>query len=126
MTSKEYIQFRGLAKRSAATSKGVVGTILSALKSGGEKVVNLGTKVAETGVKNSYDAARVSLPALGLITAWLAYKAASPKAVADTASDYAINAFEQESLVQSMRDLEDAKLASALKNTKRKSHDQFL
>lgn len=75
---------------------------------------------------NLSGATKYALPAGGLLAAWLAYKMASPKAVADSAGEYAMNAMEKESVVQSIRDLQEAELERKLRGGRRRPHDQFL
>lgn len=75
---------------------------------------------------NLASSAKYAFPAGGLLAAWLAYKTMSPKAVADSASEYAMNATEKESVVQSIRDLQEAEAEAKLKGGRRRPHDQFL
>jgi hypothetical protein len=97
---------------------------------GFNKIFGKGTDLAEKGagaaVENAKTALAVGLPGSLAILAWLAYKATSPEAVASNASEYAINAMEKESLVQSMRDAEDAKVRKRLSGNRKRVHDQFL
>lgn len=95
-----------------------------------EKLFGLGTKAAETGASAAISGAKTALtfgvPGTIAMLAWLAHKATSPKAVADNATEYAINAMEKESLVQSIRDAEDAKIRKRLSGQRKRVHDQFL
>ena len=82
------------------------------------------TSTAAALVDNAKTSLMIGAPATIAILAWLAHKATSPEAVAENATDYAINAAEKESLVQSIRDFESLKQEGKLKKVRR--HDQFL
>lgn len=131
MTSKEYLTYRLLRKEAAAPA--AVGPlvafgkpVLDALKSLFTASAGTAKEVAKAGIDVATNSAKISLPALGLITAWLAYKATSPEAVAKNAPEYAINAIERESIVQTLRDIDNAKLQGKFKQSGRRAHDQFL
>lgn len=126
MTSEQYIRFRGIQKVAAGKGASFGATALSALKSLIGGVANTGKKVAETAIKGSGKAMAVALPTTGLLGAWLLYKTTSPKAVAEMAPEFATHAIERESLLQSMRDLEQAEMTTQIKRNKRRVHDQFL
>lgn len=95
-----------------------------------DKIFGVATKAAEKGADFALENAKASMvfgvPATMAMLAWLANKATSPKAVADNATEYAINATEKESLVQSIRDAEDIKLRKKLSGNRKRVHDQFL
>ena len=130
MKSTEYIRVRGLQKLAVAAGGGALTTIgsnvLGALKSVLGFAAGTTKNVAGEAVKGSTAATKVAVPTLGLITAWLAYKATSPQAVAKMAPEFATHAIERESLLQSMRDLERAEMDARIKKNKRRVHDQFL
>lgn len=111
MNSKTYLAYRiGLRKR--ANGFGFIT----------EPIKEVGKGISE-GAKDSWG---LALPLGGILLAYLAYKATTPKAVADNASAYAANALERESLAESVRDLEDMKQAARFKNSKKRYHDQFI
>ena len=89
-------------------------------------VGNKATDLAGALMGNMTSTAAVALPASAVLAAWLAHKATSPKAVADLAPEYAMNAMEKETLVQSLRDLQDSQVKTKLKGGRRRVHDQFL
>ena len=125
MTSEEYIKVRGLHKWANKTAS--LGTLaLNALGKLVGGVAGMTTSAATTAVKGAAKAAAIGVPATGLLTAWLAYKATSPQAAAEMAPEFATHALERESLLQSMRDLEQAELTNKIQKSKRRVHDQFL
>lgn len=111
MNTETYLRCRGLMRKSA----GVV-----------DKLFGWGEAAGKFLAGQGLESVKYALPSMGLMTAWLAYRALSPKAVAESASEYAINANEKESVMQTLRDLEEARLASKFESGKRRVHDQFL
>lgn len=89
-------------------------------------IVNAGKNVAGFFANNAKESLMLAVPSVSLMTAWLAYRALSPQAVADNAGDYALNATRKASVIQSMRDLEEAQVQRKLRGGRRKPHDQFL
>lgn len=87
---------------------------------------NTATKLGEKATGAAYTSLLIGAPTLLATAAWMLYKMQSPKAVADNATEYAINALETESLLQSMRDLDEEKLRGKLKGSRKRYHDQFL
>lgn len=89
-------------------------------------LAHVGKDVGKFFAENTASALMLAVPTTSLMAAWLAYKALSPKAVADNASDYALNATQKESVIQTLRDLEESKVTSKLKRGRKRPHDQFL
>lgn len=119
MTHNEYIKVRA-AMRKEADGKipvisdiwsGITGMTSSALKSVGGAALS---------------SAALALPTAAISLAYLIAKARSPKAVADSAPEYAMNAMEKETLAQSLRDLEDSEIRALLRKAKHRHHDQFI
>ena len=109
---------RGLVKSAKGTGIGFLDAIIGAF--------NGGAKAAVEGGKFAAKNLAIALPAVAATLAWTTYKATSPKAVADNSTEYAINAMEKETLVQSMRDWEDEKANRHLSGSPGRYHDQFI
>ena len=117
MTSQDYLKYRALQKRAGGIP--VLGDILKSITAG---LSGAGKEVTSAAL----DSAKLAIPATAVGLAYLLARAQSPKAVADNAHEYAINAMEKESLAQSIRDMEDAAIVRKLTSGKRKFHDQFI
>lgn len=136
MTTEQYLSYRTLRKTAAAaagaaaakaTALSILGTkIMDLLGKGATKAADATAKVATKGISLGTKVSLASLPALGLTGAWLAYKTTSPEAVADNLPEYAKNAMEKESIVQSLRDLESMQMNKQISGKATKAHDQFL
>lgn len=118
MTNKQYILSR-CALRKAAADIPVITPIVDVVKN---VVSGAGKKLSEEAIAQL----KLALPVSSIGLAWLLARASSPAAVADNAHEYAINAMEKETLVQSIRDWENSKLSEAMRAKKHKVHDQFI
>lgn len=118
MTTKQYILYRNNLRKTAYEIPVLGPLVKSFMGAAGKATGGLS--------REALAIAAMALPSLSIGSAYLLARAASPEAVAKNAPEYAINALEKESLAQSLRDLEDQKLAAELDKTKRKFHDRFV
>lgn len=110
----------------------IAGGIAGGLKTAGEKVMDLLSKIGDKAVDVGVDYGKVSgkalligAPATALALSYVLAKLNSPEAVADNAHNYAINAVMDSSLNVSKKDLANLLAMESLKNNN-KHHDQYI
>ena len=85
------------------------------------------TKATEFFTKQTVETLPLVLPVAGALTGVAAAKALSPQAVAENASNFAQEALERGSLLESLRELEALKVNNKLRKQLRKNiHDKFI